>query len=212
MFKSAIVAFTLAAVAQAISVEMPAKDTVWQSGGGAQTVSWEAVSTDATSFAIQLINQAGFLPNSPVTLVANQSTGDANTVNSVSVTFPNGNWPVGTAFQVNLVSSTNGNQAILAQSEQFNITSGGSSSAASATSAGSASTAARPTTMTMSSGTTVSVIPPVTNGNGGSSPSGNALPNAVTSTPSNAAVKDVYSKGALVSVLMGAAAVFGIAF
>jgi len=57
MFKSAIVAFTLAAVAQAISVEMPAKDTVWQSGGGAQTVSWEAVSTDATSFAIQLINQ-----------------------------------------------------------------------------------------------------------------------------------------------------------
>jgi hypothetical protein len=158
-------------------------------------------------------NQAGFLSNSPVTLVANQSTGSPNQDNSVSVTFPNGNWPVGTAFQINLVSSANGNSAIYAQSERFNITSGGSSSATgAAASSSSASSATRPTTISMMTSTTASTIPPVTNTGGSASGSSNALPNAVTSAPSSAAVKDVYSNGALVSVLLGAAAVFGIAF
>jgi hypothetical protein len=30
---------------------------VWSSGTGSQTVSWQAVDTDATSFVIQLVNQ-----------------------------------------------------------------------------------------------------------------------------------------------------------
>ena len=57
MFKSAIAVLALGAAVNAIKVEMPDKETLWQSGGGAQTVAWEAVSTDATSFAIQLVNQ-----------------------------------------------------------------------------------------------------------------------------------------------------------
>lgn len=58
MYTSFLATLLLAAVgSQAITVQSPSRDTVWQSGVSAQTVSWEAVSTDATSFAIQLVNQ-----------------------------------------------------------------------------------------------------------------------------------------------------------
>ena len=57
MFKSALFALGLAAAAQAIKVTSPTDDSIWQSGTSSQTVSWEAVDTDKTSFAILLINQ-----------------------------------------------------------------------------------------------------------------------------------------------------------
>ena len=52
--------FSLFAIGvSAIKVTSPTDDDVWASGTSGQTVSWEAVNTDATSFAIQLINQVG---------------------------------------------------------------------------------------------------------------------------------------------------------
>lgn len=58
MHSAAIIASFLASLAlsNAISVESPTKDTVWESSGS-QTVEWKAVDTDPTSFEIQLVNQ-----------------------------------------------------------------------------------------------------------------------------------------------------------
>lgn len=64
MFTQALTTFAfVAALSNAIKVESPSKDTVWSSSTNSQTVSWEAVSTDATSFAILLVNQVCFSPS-----------------------------------------------------------------------------------------------------------------------------------------------------
>ena len=70
-----------------------------------------------------------------MTLVKNQDTGDADETQTATVSFPSGSWPTGHAFQINLVQTTNGQTAILAQSGQFNISSGGSSSSSSSSAA-----------------------------------------------------------------------------
>ena len=44
---------------------------------------------------------------------------------SATVTFPNGDWPTGYGFQINFISNDRNSNAILAQSQQFNITSSG---------------------------------------------------------------------------------------
>ncbi|WWC65868.1 uncharacterized protein I303_108490 [Kwoniella dejecticola CBS 10117] len=152
---AALAALSALGLTGAITVESPDRDTVWQSGTSSQTISWKAVSTDADSFVVQLVNQAGFLTDSPVTLISNQSTGSSDIVNTATVTFPNGNWPEGTAFQINFVTSEKSNAAILAQSNQFNITSGGSSSSSSSSSASSSSTSGSATS-TGTSPTTLS--------------------------------------------------------
>lgn len=58
MHSTAIIAAFLASLAlsNAIRVESPNKDTVWQSSGP-QTVEWTAVDTDPRNFSIQLVNQ-----------------------------------------------------------------------------------------------------------------------------------------------------------
>ncbi|KAK4686052.1 hypothetical protein P7C73_g4086, partial [Tremellales sp. Uapishka_1] len=188
----ALALLTLGLSASAISVTSPTNTTVWSSGTSGQTVSWEAVSTDPTSFEIQLVNQAGFLTNSPVTLVANQTTGSANVVNSVTVTYSAGTWPVGTAFQINLMgSSSGGSSAILAQSQQFNITSDGSSSSsssASSSASSSSSAAASSSTVTTSTVTASSAAVAATSDTASETTGGNAsggIPSAVCLVPSS---------------------------
>lgn len=58
MHSIAIIASFLASLAlsNAIKVESPNKDTVWQSNSP-QTVEWTAVDTDPRNFSIQLVNQ-----------------------------------------------------------------------------------------------------------------------------------------------------------
>ncbi|WWD20348.1 hypothetical protein CI109_104824 [Kwoniella shandongensis] len=202
---AALAALSLTA---AIKVTSPDNNTVWKSGDS-QTVSWEAVSTDATTFAIQLVNQGGFLQDSPVTLIANQSTGAANSVNSATVSFPSGSFPEGTAFQINLVSSsTSQNSAIYAQSQQFNITSGGSSSSSSSassssTSASSSTTSgAVPTTISQSGAS--SAVATVTSTDGSATSAGGNIPNAST-TASAASSGELVSKPAgIAGLLLGA--------
>ncbi|WWC92846.1 uncharacterized protein L201_007807 [Kwoniella dendrophila CBS 6074] len=154
MFKFTLAAISLLALTGAITVESPDRDTIWQSGTSSQSISWKAVSTDPQSFVVQLVNQVGFLTDSPVTLIANQSTGSSDIVNTATVSFPNGNWPEGTAFQINFMSSDKNNAAILAQSNQFNITSGGSSSSSSSSSSSASSSAT--SSVTGTSPTTIS--------------------------------------------------------
>lgn len=60
MHANALYAATLLSLVSqisAIQVTSPSSSTVWSSGTSGQTVSWEAVSTDPTSFVIQLVNQ-----------------------------------------------------------------------------------------------------------------------------------------------------------
>lgn len=191
---AALVAVVFLGVSQAIQVTKPALGDFWQSGQSGQTVEWQAVSTDPTSFAIELVNQAGFLQNSPVVLVANQSTGSSGQTNSATVTFPNGPWPTGTGFQINLISSSTGQAAILAQSQQFNITGGGSNSTMPSSSASS------PTTL---SG--VSASPSGSASLTGSAPNGDAsggIPNA-NATKTGAAYP-VLAGPSFASLLLGA--------
>ncbi|AFR96448.1 hypothetical protein C343_04572 [Cryptococcus neoformans C23] len=161
MHSTAIIASFLASLAlsNAIKVESPNKDTVWQSNSP-QTVEWTAVDTDPRNFSIQLVNQAGYLDgNSPVTLIDSQSTGDSGTTQSATVTYPGGSWPTGIAFQINLISTDSHNTGILAQSEQFNITSGGdSSSSASSSSSSSASSSSSSAASSASSSSTSATV------------------------------------------------------
>ncbi|RSH93230.1 hypothetical protein EHS25_007584 [Saitozyma podzolica] len=204
MHANALYAATLLALVSqisAIQVTSPSSSTVWSSGTSGQTVSWQSVSTDPTSFVIQLVNQAGFLSNSPVTLTANQSTGSSNVVNSATVTYPSGSWPVGTAFQINLMSSSNSNAAILAQSQQFNITSSGSTAASGSSSA--SSSASGPTTISASktSVTSSATVVTITSASGNSSgDASGGIPNSASTSKS--AGELLTPPSALVSLLL----------
>jgi hypothetical protein len=124
--------------------------------------------------------QAGFLTNSPVTLKEDQSTSSQST----TISYPSGNWPEGTAFQINLVAKPNaGNSgfAILAQSGQFNITSGGSNSRSSAAASSSTTTGVAPTTVRQT--TTTSNVPATSSGavvNANSGDASGGIPNSVS--------------------------------
>ncbi|WVO21610.1 uncharacterized protein IAS62_002919 [Cryptococcus decagattii] len=161
MHSTALIVSLLASLglSNAISITSPSKDTVWLSGTSGQTIEYTAVSTDPTTFDIALDNQSGFLDNAPITLASNQSTGDSGSTNTVTVTYPGGGaWPTGVAFQVNFMSTDRKNTGILAQSEQFNITSGGdsSSSASSSTSSSASSSSASSASSSSASAAAVS--------------------------------------------------------
>ena len=59
-----LVVLLSASLITAIQVTNPTQQTVWNAAGGAQTLSWKAVSTDATSFVVQLVNQVSHFPPS----------------------------------------------------------------------------------------------------------------------------------------------------
>ncbi|WVO17209.1 hypothetical protein L204_104901 [Cryptococcus depauperatus] len=207
MYTATVITTLLATLvlSNAIQITSPNKDTVWKSGES-QTVEWKAVNSDPDHFSIQLVNQAGFLQNSPVTLVPDQQTGDPDKTNSASVSFPDGHWPEGTAFQINFVSTDKNNNGILAQSNQFNITSDGKSSSGASTA--STSAASSSTTSAKTSGmshSTSGSMASVTN-SGGASASGNgtALPN--TSKPAGA----IAISAGIFSVVLAAAVAVGV--
>ncbi|OCF33578.1 hypothetical protein I316_04651 [Kwoniella heveanensis BCC8398] len=215
MYALTLTAAALSALALtgAITVESPDRDTIWKSGDSSQTITWKAVSTDPDSFLIQLVNQAGFLTDSPVTLISNQSTGSSDITNSATVTYPNGNWPEGTAFQINFMSSDKSNAAILAQSNQFNITSGGdssSSTAASSTSssASSTSTGTSPTTISQASTAAAATTSAASGSASGNIPNASASTSAsgssgagLTSSPKAAAALFVGAVGLVAALL-----------
>ena len=169
-----------------------------------------------------------------MTLISSQSRGSPNVQNTAQVSFPSGSWPEGTAFRINLVSTSSDNQAILAQSSEFNITSSGSGSGAVASSAttSATSTGTPPATLAGMRTSTTAMTTPVGAVNGASaSQSGNGLPNvgAVSSPPSgamgeklsgsgnadnqttsNAATELVGAPSIVFTAVIGVAAFFGI--
>ncbi|WVF68227.1 hypothetical protein IAT40_002992 [Kwoniella sp. CBS 6097] len=213
MYSLTLTAAALSALALtgAITVESPDRDTIWKSGDTSQTITWKAVSTDPDSFVVQLVNQAGFLTDSPVTLISNQSTGSSDIVNSATVSYPNGNWPEGTAFQINFLSSDKNNAAILAQSNQFNITSGGdssSSTSASSTSSSASSTSTGTAPTTVSQASTAATTSAATGSASGNIPNASASTSAgptsgagLTSAPKAAAALIVGAVGLIAALL-----------
>lgn len=59
MHSTALIVSLLASLglSNAISITSPSKDTVWLSGTSGQTIEWTSVSTDPTTFDIELDNQ-----------------------------------------------------------------------------------------------------------------------------------------------------------
>jgi len=157
MFSSLYVVLAVALSALAISVTSPTNTSGWQSNA-VNTITWNRVDTDPTSFAVFLVNQdATVLPGKSELLIA---TVDA-TQGSISVTPPSGGFPVGNGYQVNFCQDSTHPTSILAQSNQFNITSGGSfSGSTTSTSSSSGSTSGASTTGSSSSFTTLVVPPP----------------------------------------------------
>jgi len=157
MFSLAVL-LSLAISALAYQVTSPNNVTGWLSNGD-NTVSWNRVDTDPTSFAIFLVNQdRSVLPQNNQLLAQNVD----GTKGSVVLSPPAGGLPAGAAFQVNFCSDVNNPQTILAQSNQFAITSGGSASAASSgtTATGTTTTGATVAASSPSGLSTIIVPPP----------------------------------------------------
>ena len=75
---------------------------------------------------------------------------DGTTQTSVSISPPSGGLPVGGSFRVNLVKDQSEQSSIYAQSDEFNIASGGTASASSTVSTtGTGSTSASGSTITV---------------------------------------------------------------
>ncbi|OWZ61888.1 hypothetical protein AYX14_05824 [Cryptococcus neoformans] len=219
MHSTAIIASFLASLAlsNAIRVESPNKDTVWQSNSP-QTVEWTAVDTDPRNFSIQLVNQAGYLDgNSPVTLIDSQSTGDSGTTQSATVSYPGGSWPTGIAFQINLMSTDSHNTGILAQSEQFNITSGGeSSSSASSSSSSSASSSSSSAASSASSSSTSATVVRTTAASSASAAtsaatSGSSASGSNSTLPNTSSGASLTASAGIASVVLAVAGVLALA-
>ncbi|KIY49398.1 hypothetical protein FISHEDRAFT_58297 [Fistulina hepatica ATCC 64428] len=92
----------------------------------AYSVKWTMVSTDRSNFTILLVNQGASYSE----VLANDVQGSAD---EDDVSAPSGGWVVGTGYRVNLVKDADDLDSILAQSDEFNITTAASGSASSAT-------------------------------------------------------------------------------
>ncbi|KAL9113960.1 MAG: hypothetical protein Q9227_002094 [Pyrenula ochraceoflavens] len=105
-------------------------------------ITWSSVSSDPSSFEIQIVNQQ---VNPPVTqtIAQNvQTSSGSYDLKSVSNITP------GQGYQINLVSTTPNNMGILAQSGQFSVAKGGSTSTSSASFSSSTAPTGSMTTMT----------------------------------------------------------------
>ncbi|KAG6833939.1 hypothetical protein H0H87_007950 [Tephrocybe sp. NHM501043] len=140
----------------AYTVTEPSSAKGWSSVGP-QTLSWDRVATDPTTFAVILTSTDGQVSQ----VLAAEVNGDQK---SISVNPPSGGWPQGGGFRINLVKDVNHVNNIYAQSSEYTIgetttsATGSSSSAVSASASVSSSgrpitTALTPTGVSSSVGT-----------------------------------------------------------
>ncbi|RDW85574.1 hypothetical protein BP5796_03899 [Coleophoma crateriformis] len=130
----------LIAVAQAITVTSPTKNTLWNSDN-ANTITWTSVSTDPTTVDIYLVHQAS-QPQISDLLFSNVD------ISKGSVDVTGLQLPTGEAYQINFVKPETTAQ-IYAQSEQFNVT--GTAASATSTLAGYTGPTATPSPSSTSS-------------------------------------------------------------
>ncbi|KAH9985216.1 Ser-Thr-rich glycosyl-phosphatidyl-inositol-anchored membrane family-domain-containing protein, partial [Russula compacta] len=110
---------SLVASACAYQITSPNNVSGWTTGGP-NTLAWQRVDTDPTNFTLLLVNQdKSALPTGQEILVAQVD----GTTGSLTVPAPSSGFPVGSGYQVNFVKDPQDLNTILAQSNQFNITS-----------------------------------------------------------------------------------------
>ncbi|KAI5896481.1 uncharacterized protein SCHCODRAFT_02614981 [Schizophyllum commune H4-8] len=190
---AATILLALAAAVSAITITEPNSSQSWTNKGG-QTVKWQAVDTDPTSFTILLTNtDRSVMPDNNQMLAAEVDS----SLGETTVNAPSGGWPSGGSFRVNFVKNTTELNTILAQSDEFDIkedTSSSSSSSSSVSSTGSKTSATSAGTAT---------IPPTASEHNGAATTTSG--SAASATNSNAA--DATSFGA--AGLAGALAFVG---
>ncbi|KAG1907000.1 uncharacterized protein F5891DRAFT_999742 [Suillus fuscotomentosus] len=137
------VAILLASIASAFAYEVtsPGDSEGWTTAGP-NVLTWQRVDTDPANFTAVLTNVNYGVMNPQVLNALVDGT-----LGSIVCNAPSGGWPVGAGFRVNLAADAQHLDTLLAQSNQFNITSGSSTS----TSTGSG---AKTTTTSLFSGTT----------------------------------------------------------
>ncbi|KAL0950444.1 hypothetical protein HGRIS_010392 [Hohenbuehelia grisea] len=159
----------LALCASAIQITKPSQRNGWTTAAS-QEAEWQHVSTDPDSFTAVLSNQVetARLGNYNQTLAAEVDA----TTGRTNLGAPSGGWPTGKGFRLDFWRAG----AILAQSEQFEITVSSSSSVSSTLSTG-------PTPVVSGSGSTL-VIPA---SNTGSAAAANPSSSEASSPPRNGA-------------------------
>lgn len=123
---------SLMAVAQAIKVTSPAKDAEWDLSTK-QEIKWDSVDTDPDTFKIVLINQSVY-PETETVVADSVKTSDG------SYTMSGVDAAAGDDYQINFISTSSTNSGILAQSQQFSVTSDDETTGSSSMSTASATT------------------------------------------------------------------------
>ena len=83
----------------------------------ARSLEWQTVQTDAKNFTVVLVNQDSSVLSEPIVLAENVVASK----DSLDIDAPEGGWPSGDDFQVNLVYSKKQSDRIYAQSVMFDI-------------------------------------------------------------------------------------------
>ncbi|KAI3394590.1 hypothetical protein diail_2513 [Diaporthe ilicicola] len=130
---SSLTLLALASSALALKVTSPDSGSIWTTGEK-QTIKWDTVSSDESSFNIYLSNMASYPPTN-ILLASDVSSSDG------SYDVDGSKLADGNSFTINFTNGTKTEQ-IYAQSSQFNITEGTSSSSSSSSSSASASASA----------------------------------------------------------------------
>jgi hypothetical protein len=140
MLAKTIISFAaLAASVSAILVTSPAKDAQLDFSKDV-TITWTSVSTDPSTFTLELIDQSNV--DSPIVINKDVKTSDDK------YTLSNFAAPTGSTYKFNFISNDPQNSGILAQSQTFQIV-----KTADASSSSSASASASDSTTSTSSGT-----------------------------------------------------------
>ncbi|KAF5388051.1 hypothetical protein D9615_000569 [Tricholomella constricta] len=153
-------ALCLSFIASVLAYEVtePSASKGW-SDSGAQTLAWTRVNTDPANFTVVLTNvDRSALPQNNQVLAA-QVDGSLETI---TVNPPSGGWPSGGSFRINFVKDTNNLDAILAQSNEFDIEASTETTTSRTSNASTTRTLASNTAVTGTSATTTATSPPTT--------------------------------------------------
>ncbi|KAG2369639.1 hypothetical protein BDR07DRAFT_1266769 [Suillus spraguei] len=128
MRSSAAILLASIASAFAYQVTSPGSSQGWTTSGP-NYLTWERVDTDPSNFTAVLTNNQGAMPQGDQVLNALVD----GTLGTIQCNPPSGGWPQGPGFRVNLATDAQNIDQLLAQSNQFDITSTTSSTSSSTT-------------------------------------------------------------------------------
>jgi hypothetical protein len=106
------------ASAAALQITAPEANAAWDLSGS-NVVTWSSVSTDPTTFNINLVNNGGSSGAQAYSVATGVSTSDGK------YTITNFVAPIGSTYVIQLMANSTLNSGILAASQTFNVTKSG---------------------------------------------------------------------------------------